>query len=61
MKKVGGWIGRIIRIDLSTQSVTKKSIKEEQCLKYIGGRGFASKVLFEELDRVATLTALKIG
>jgi len=45
----GGYAGQILYVNLSDRSVTKKSLTRELALKYIGGRGFSSRILWEEL------------
>ena len=45
-----GWVGKVLRVDLSTGSITKEDINEQWAQEYIGGRGLAAKYLYEELD-----------
>lgn len=45
--KLGGYADRIARIDLTSGSVTYEGIKEEDALKYIGGRGLGVKYVFD--------------
>lgn len=45
----GGYAGQILYVNLSDRSVTKKSLTRQLALKYIGGRGFSSRILWEEL------------
>ena len=44
-----GWTGNILRIDLSKQTSKKETYTEEFAKKWIGGRGFAVKLLWDEL------------
>jgi len=44
-----GWIGRILRINLTSKSVTTETYDEEFAKKWVGGRGFAIKILYDEL------------
>jgi len=44
-----GWTGHLLRINLSTGSVKKESFSEEFARTWIGGRGFALKILWDEL------------
>ncbi|MEM2928735.1 MAG: aldehyde ferredoxin oxidoreductase N-terminal domain-containing protein, partial [Nitrososphaerota archaeon] len=45
---IGGWVGKILRIDLSSQKISY-----EDTMKYakdfIGGRGIAAKIAWEEI------------
>lgn len=43
-----GWAGTILRINLSTGTVRKENLKRDLATKYIGGRGFNSKILYDE-------------
>ena len=45
--KLGGYADRIARIDLTLGSVTYEGIKEDDALKYIGGRGLGVKYVFD--------------
>lgn len=47
--KVNGWMGTILRVNLSEERVTKEVLGEEFALKYVGGRGFNARVLFDEV------------
>ncbi len=44
-----GWNGKILRVNLSKRKVDVEEYDVNFALKYIGGRGFAAKVLFDEL------------
>jgi aldehyde:ferredoxin oxidoreductase len=46
---MNGWTGNLLRINLSTESVKKESFTEEFARTWIGGRGFALKILWDEL------------
>jgi aldehyde:ferredoxin oxidoreductase len=45
----GGYTGKILRIDLSNQSVKEEEVSEELARNYLGGAGFAIKYLYDEL------------
>ncbi len=45
-----GWNGRILRINLSERKVRIQNIDSEVLLKFIGGRGLAAKILWDELE-----------
>ncbi|MEM2465762.1 MAG: aldehyde ferredoxin oxidoreductase family protein [Candidatus Bathyarchaeia archaeon] len=44
-----GWNGKILRVNLSKKKVEAEDCDADFALKYIGGRGFAAKILFDEL------------
>jgi aldehyde:ferredoxin oxidoreductase len=43
-------MGKIIRIDLSKERIAVEDLDVELAKKFIGGRGFATKILYDELD-----------
>jgi aldehyde:ferredoxin oxidoreductase len=45
-----GWTGNILRIDLTKKSYRKETFSEAFAKKWVGGRGFAVKILFDELQ-----------
>jgi len=45
----GGYMGKILRIDLSNQSAKEEVVSEELARNYLGGVGFAIKYLYDEL------------
>jgi aldehyde:ferredoxin oxidoreductase len=46
---MGGWIGKVLRIDLSTGSFSVEELNKEWARKYIGGRGLGVKYFTEEV------------
>lgn len=44
-----GYSGKIVRVDLTKGKIKFDTISEEFCEKYIGGYGFAAKILWDEL------------
>jgi len=46
MKDCGG---TILRVDLTTGKINKEPLPESLCRKYIGGRGFIARILYDEL------------
>jgi len=42
-------LSKILRINLSNKTTREETVSEEDLRKYIGGRGLAAKILFEEL------------
>ena len=47
---MGGYTGKILKIDLSTGKIETGSIKEEDREKFIGGSGLAAKIFFDSFD-----------
>jgi aldehyde:ferredoxin oxidoreductase len=46
----GGWIGTVLRINLTTGQITKEPLNMEWAEDFIGGRGLGAKYLSEEMD-----------
>jgi aldehyde:ferredoxin oxidoreductase len=46
---INGYAGLILRVDLSSGEVSKTALDNELIEKYIGGRGFVAKLLYDEL------------
>jgi aldehyde:ferredoxin oxidoreductase len=44
-----GYIGTVLRVDLTGGTVTKEKISEEMCRRYLGGSGFVAYYLWKEL------------
>nr|MDO8061912.1 aldehyde ferredoxin oxidoreductase C-terminal domain-containing protein [Candidatus Freyrarchaeum guaymaensis] len=44
-----GYAGRLLRIDLDTWNIKEERVREEVLRDYIGGRGLAAKILWDEL------------
>ncbi len=45
-----GWIGKILRIDLTKGEWKSEELDSKLTQKFIGGRGLGSKILFDEID-----------
>ncbi|NJE13860.1 aldehyde ferredoxin oxidoreductase family protein [Thermococcus sp. LS2] len=45
-----GYMGQILRIDLTNKKATVEPLKEEVVKKFIGGRGLGAKILWDELS-----------
>ena len=45
-----GWIGKVLRVDLSCGACSVEDLDPDLAKKFIGGRGLASKLLFDEID-----------
>ncbi|MHC5060928.1 MAG: aldehyde ferredoxin oxidoreductase family protein [Planctomycetota bacterium] len=54
----GGYFGRILHVDMSTGSTQIQSIDDDFCETYIGGRGFAVKLLWDNLKNHQDLDPL---
>ena len=44
-----GWMGKVIRVNLTDGKITKEPLEEELAHKYVGGRGFTIKHVYDEL------------
>ncbi len=44
------YTGKILRIDLSKDRISEGRLKERDAKKFIGGKGFGAKLLFDEID-----------
>ncbi|MBM3291999.1 aldehyde ferredoxin oxidoreductase family protein [Candidatus Bathyarchaeota archaeon] len=44
-----GWNGRFLRVNLTTKKIFQQNYSEEFAKKWLGGRGFAIKLLWDEL------------
>ena len=47
---MNGWVGKILRVDLSEQDYMIEDLDPEFARDWIGGQGTASKILFDEID-----------
>jgi len=45
-----GWMGKILRIDLTEHSYEIEDLDEDLAKEYMGGRGLATKILYDEID-----------
>jgi aldehyde:ferredoxin oxidoreductase len=46
---MGGWVGKIARVNLSTGKVTVQDLPHDMAVNYLGGRGFGARILFDEV------------
>lgn len=44
-----GWIGTILRVNLTTGAITKQPLEPELAKKYIGARGLGARILYQEV------------
>ncbi len=49
MTRLGGYMGQILRVNLSTGKIWEESLDEECLYNFLGGRGYATKILYDEL------------
>jgi aldehyde:ferredoxin oxidoreductase len=47
----GGYIGKILKVDLTVRSTTSEPINEEVAKKYLGGKGYAVYLLYQHLKK----------
>ena len=47
---MNGWVGKILRVDLSEQDYVIEDLDPDFARDWIGGQGTASKILFDEID-----------
>jgi len=45
-----GYMGKILRIDLSSKKTSWSTINEEFCKKYVGGVGFVARLLYDYIE-----------
>ena len=45
-----GYMGKLLRINLTENSIKFEDLDFEQAKKYVGGRGLGTKILFDEID-----------
>jgi len=47
---MNGWTGKVLRIDLSEKRHVIEDLDEDLSRDYLGGRGLATKILYDEID-----------
>ncbi|MCK5272375.1 MAG: hypothetical protein KAJ52_07350, partial [Sedimentisphaerales bacterium] len=47
----GGYFGKILHVDLSSKKIWTEQIDDEFAEQYIGGRGFAAKLIWDNLQK----------
>ncbi|MGI5920891.1 MAG: aldehyde ferredoxin oxidoreductase family protein [Syntrophomonadaceae bacterium] len=45
-----GWIGKLLRVNLTTGTITRETLNKEDAKKYIGARGLGTKMYTDEVD-----------
>lgn len=46
---MNGWMGKVLRVNLTEKKITRESLDKELALKFLGGRGLNAAALFREL------------
>jgi len=46
---MGGWVGKIARVNLSTGKVTFQELPKDLAVGLSGGRGFGARILYDEV------------
>jgi aldehyde:ferredoxin oxidoreductase len=49
MYTIGGYAGRILRVDLTSSNRTEEHLEESELRKYVGGAGIGARFLYEEV------------
>jgi aldehyde:ferredoxin oxidoreductase len=47
---MNGWMGKILRVNLTEEKVAVEDLDEGLARKFIGGRGLATKMIYDEVD-----------
>ena len=55
-----GWTGKYLRVNLTDGEYMVEDLDEDLAHEYLGGRGLATKMYYEEVDPPSTLLAQKI-
>ena len=50
MKKLNGFAGNTLRVNLTNKKITKKPLEKEIVQKFLGGVGYAAQLLWKELE-----------
>ncbi len=45
-----GFVGKLLRINLTSGYIKKEAVGEEELKKFLGGRGLAGKIIYQELQ-----------
>ena len=48
-KVIGGYSGKILRVNLHHEKISEESLDNEALRKYLGGAGMGVKYLYEEV------------
>jgi aldehyde:ferredoxin oxidoreductase len=53
---MAGYVGKILRVNLSNGKITKADVSDQMKAQFLGGRGFAVKILWDEVKGVDPLS-----
>jgi len=69
--KYGGYVGQLLRVDLTKERIWKEPLKEEWARDFVGGAGLSAQILYKEIpakaeplgpeNRLALMTGPLIG
>ena len=48
-----GYMGEILRVDLTSGKASAEALREDDCKMFLGGSGLATKYLFDEVPKGA--------
>jgi len=46
-----GYAGRILTVNLQNKKIIEEELEEAWCKSYVGGKGFAAKILLERSEK----------
>lgn len=46
-----GFMGKILKVDLSNSKMSEEPLKEQDCKMFLGGSGMATKLLWDEVPK----------
>lgn len=46
--EIGGYLGKVLRVDLSKRQMSVEELKESFIEKWVGGVGFGARYLYEQ-------------
>jgi len=49
MPKLGGYMGKILRVDLTKERLTEEKLDEATLRRFVGGSGLGAKILYDEV------------
>ena len=49
MAKLGGYMGKILRVDLTNERLTHEKVDEATLRKFLGGPGWGTKIMYDEV------------
>ena len=49
MAKLGGYAGKILRVDLTNERITEEKLDEATLRRFVGGSGLGTKILYDEV------------